>query len=367
MHTQRTTRRRLAALVASALLGAAALAGCSSSSDAGGDPSPTAGGTPSGTVTLVTHGSWAVDEKAFKAWQQKTGITVKVVKPGDAGTLANQLVLTKDRPLGDVVYGIDNTFASRAVEAGVFAPYESPELAESVRDQALAGADGKPVLSPVDQGDVCLNVDDRWFDEKKIAKPVTFDDLLKPEYKDLTVVTNPATSSPGLAMLAATVAAKGEDGYLDWWKQLAANGVKVDDDWDSAYYTDFSGADGKGPRPIVLSYSTSPAYTVSKDGSSSWTSALLDTCFRQVEYAGVLTGAKNPTAAQAVVDYLLSADFGSTIPENMYMYPVNPDSTIPAAWKKFAPLSPKPWSVDATTLDQNREQWIKDWTAAVLG
>jgi thiamine transport system substrate-binding protein len=352
------------------------VAACSSGS---GDATPSAGASdPSGAssstaaaatgpVTLVTHDSFAVNKKQLAAFEKKSGITVKIVKVGDAGQLTNQLILTKDAPLGDAVFGIDNTFATRATDAGILADYTPADLPASAQKYVVKGADGKEQLTPVDYGDVCMEADKAWFAEKDLAEPKTLDDLLKPEYKSLAVVENPATSSPGLAFLLATIGAKGADGYADYWKQLKDNGLKVDSGWEQAYYTDFSGADGKGPRPLVLSYSSSPADTVSKDGSSSSTNALLDTCFRQVEYAGVLKGAKNPAAAQKVVDFLLSTGYQSSVPDEMYMYPINPDATIPATWKKFAPLASEPWNVPADQITANRQKWIAGWTAAVVG
>ncbi|GMA23318.1 thiamine ABC transporter substrate-binding protein [Luteimicrobium album] len=346
-----------------------ALAGCSSDDGAaapsGSGTAPVAAST--GPVTLITHDSFAVDKKQLAAFEKQTGITVKLVKQGDAGQLTNQLVLTKDSPLGDAVFGIDNTFATRAVDAGVLADHTPAGQPSEAAQYAVDGSDGKQQLTPIDYGDVCLNVDHTWFTKKGVAEPKTLDDLTQPAYKDLTVVENPATSSPGLAFLLATISAKGQDGYLDYWKALKANGLKIDQGWEDAYYTDFSGADGKGPRPIVLSYSSSPAFTLSKDKTSTTTGALLDTCFRQVEYAGVLNGAKNPAAAAKVVDWLQSTEVQSTIPDLMYMYPVDPAATIPAAWKKFAPLATKPLDVPAADITQHREQWIKDWTAAVVG
>ena len=345
-----------------------ALAGCSSDDDAKAAPSSAgSGASATGPVTLVTHDSFSVDKKQLAAFEKKTGITVKIIKQGDAGQLTNQLVLTKDSPLGDAVFGIDNTFATRAVDAGVLADHTPADQPSQAAQYAVDGSDGKQQLTPVDYGDVCLNVDHAWFTKKGVAEPKTLDDLTRPAYKDLTVVENPATSSPGLAFLLATISAKGEDGYLEYWKALKANGLKIDQGWEDAYYTDFSGADGKGPRPIVLSYSSSPAFTLSKDKSSTTTGALLDTCFRQVEYAGVLDGAKNPAAAAKVVDWLQSTEVQSTIPDLMYMYPVNPAATIPTAWKKFAPLATKPLDVPAADITKNREAWIKAWTAAVVG
>jgi len=336
----------------------ATLAGCSSTT-----PEPTASGskTPADTeVTVVTHDSFAVPDALVASFEKETGITVTFVAPGDAGTLTNQLVLTKDAPLGDVAYGVDNTFASRALEAGVFADYTSTVPAAA--DAAKYAVEGSSALTAIDYSDVCLNYDLGYFADHNLAVPQTFDDLLKPEYKGLISVTNPATSSPGLAFLLATIAAKG-DGWQDYWTALAANDLRVTASWSDTYYTDFSAPNYGGDFPIVLSYASSPPFEVI-DGEPT-TAALLDTCFRQVEYAGVLTGAKHPGAAAKVVDWMLSDDFQAALPENMYVYPVSSSVEVPADWTQYAPLSPAPWSVPAADIDANREQWIKDWTAVV--
>ncbi|GAA1728404.1 thiamine ABC transporter substrate-binding protein [Isoptericola hypogeus] len=332
-----------------------------------GDPSGDAadgGGTP-GVVTLVTHDSFAVSDEVLAEFEASSGLTVEQVAPGDAGTLVNQLVLTKDAPLGDVVFGVDNTYATRAVDAGVLEPYQPADLDPQVAAYApdeLAGT-----LTPVDVGDVCLNLDDGWFAEHDVAPPTTLEDLTKPEYADLTVVTNPATSSPGLAFLLATVGAFGTDGWEDYWADLRDNGLKVSESWEDAYYVDFSGAGEGGQRPIALSYATSPAFTVSEDGGSSTTSAMLDTCFRQVEYAGVLAGAENPDGAQQLVDFLVSEAFQADVPGQMYMYPADPDVELPAAWQEFAPLADDPFQVPPADVDTHRDEWIEQWTATVIG
>ncbi len=309
---------------------------------------------------MVTHDSFAIPEELKTAFAQETGLDVTYVAPGDGGALVNQLILTKDSPLGDVVYGIDNTFSSRAVAEGVIAQYDSPAL-----PQTASQFDTGPLV-PVDFGDVCLNADTTWFEEKGLAVPTTLDDLVQPEYKDLLVVSNPASSSPGLSFLLATIASKGEDGYLDYWGQLVDNGVSVVPGWSDAYYTEFSGADGDGPRPLVVSYATSPAYTVTEGGTESTTEALLGTCFRQVEYAGVIEGAQNVEGAQQFIDFLLSDDVQASIPENMFMYPVT-DVALPEEWVSFAPLPEYSLTLDAEEISGNRDTWIKDWTAEVIG
>ncbi|MFI2490356.1 thiamine ABC transporter substrate binding subunit [Promicromonospora kroppenstedtii] len=343
--------------IAGTLSAALLLAGCSGSGSGDG---ASGAGDETGTVTLVTHDSWALDEKLIDQFEQESGTTVEVSAAGDAGTLVNQLVLTKDAPLGDAVFGIDNTFASRALDAGVVEEYTPADLPEGV--EQVGGA-----LTPVDQGDVCVNADDAWFEKSGLEVPKTLEDLADPQYKDLLVVTNPATSSPGLAFLLATVGAFGEDGFEDYWTSLVDNGVKVADSWEDAYYVDFSGAGEGGERPLALSYATSPAFTVSEDGSESTTSALLETCFRQVEYAGVLAGSDNPEGARALVDFLLTHDVQAALPESMYMYPADSAVELPEDWQKFAPQAEAPFEVDPARVSEHRDEWIERWTETVVG
>ncbi|GHG47835.1 thiamine ABC transporter substrate-binding protein [Flavimobilis marinus] len=349
--------RRRTLAVTLGLTGALALTACGADGPAS---SPTATGSAPAdpvVVTLVSHDSFSLSEADTAALAEQ-GIEVEHVKIGDGGTLVNQLVLTKDAPLGDVVYGIDNTFASRAVDAGVFEPYTSPSLPEGAQGALIGDA-----LTPVDQGDVCINVDDAWFAEQGLEAPTTLDQLADEDYRDLLVVTNPATSTPGLGFLLATIGAYGEDGYLAYWQSLVDNGLKVVDSWEDAYYTDFT--QGEGTRPLVLSYGSSPAYTLADDGSST-TSAMLGTCFRQVEYAGILQGQDAGEAAQLVIEHLLSDEFQRALPENVYMYPVA-DVPLPEPFEQHAALAPDPITLDPATITANRDDWIQAWSDAVLG
>ena len=358
-HHRSPRARRAPALAATgaalALVGACTVIGAGND-----DPTdePTDGGEPTGAtstedLTVVTHDSFALSDGLLEAFEESSGYRVTQVAPGDGGALVNQLVLTADNPLGDVVYGIDNSFAARAVEAGVLDPYEPA-------DAPAEGYQG--VLTAVDFGDVCINVDHAWFDERDLAEPVTLEDLTDPAYADLLVVTNPATSSPGLSFLLATVGAFGEDGWQDYWQALTDNGLRVAQGWSDAYYVDFSGSEGAGPRPLVLSYSSSPS--AEEPGR---TGALLETCFRQTEYAGVLAGAQNPEGARAFIDFLLSPEVQADIPGQMYMYPVDRDVELPAAWAEHAPVSEAPHDVDPAAIAEGRDEWIRTWTEIVIG
>lgn len=333
------------------------LSACGSPSS-GQSPQPTtsAPATESTTLTVVTHDSFSLPDELKAQFAAETGYDVSYITPGDSASLVNQLVLTKDSPLGDVVFGIDNTLASRASSEGILIDYHSDAL-PAASEQFSATE-----LTPIDYGDVCVNADKVWFDEHDLDVPTTLDDLAKPEYKDLLVVSSPASSSPGLAFLIATVGAK-QDGWLDYWRALQDNGLKITSGWTEAYHTDFSGADGEGPRPLVLSYATSPAFTI--EGDTSTTEALLGTCFRQIEYAGILSGAQNEIGAGKFIDFLLSPEVQASIPESMYMYPAVTETPLPEEWVKFAPLATQPIVVSPEDIDQHRVEWLREWSEAI--
>ena len=350
MHHVLPTRRRTTAAGLTATVLLAALSACGTGSRATEDPK---------TLVVATHDSWAMSKPVMAEFTEKTGITVKIQPQGDVGVLTNKLVLTKDSPLADGVYGIDNTFGSRAVDEGVLTPYAAPRTPASATAFRLPGKGGDQ-LAPVDYSDVCVNVDDAWFTQHEKTPPKTLADLTKPAYRDLFVTPGATTSSPGLAFLLATVASEG-DAWPAYWKKLVANGVKIDAGWTDAYEVDFTGGGGKGTRPIVLSYSSSPPFTIPKGASRPTTSALLDTCFRQVEYAGVLKGSKNPAGMRKFIDFMQGRDFQAALPDNMYVYPVDSRVALPKAWARFATPASKPLTVDAASLSKNRSAWLREW------
>lgn len=345
----------LAPLVALAL----AATGCSTIGDGSSDdePAATPGGEAPSRVVLVTHGDFKLPKPAVKQFEQQSGTDLVVRAVGDAGILTNKLVLTKGDPLGDVAFGVDNTFASRALDEGVFAAYDAP-LPDGAEQYRLPG-DDEHALTPIDNASVCANVDDTWFADHDLAPPKTLDDLTDPAYEGLFVTPGAATSSPGMAFLLTTVAAYGEE-WPEYWADLMDNGTKLTDGWSDAYQVDFTQGGGQGDRPIVLSYDSSPAFTVSEGKSS--TSALLDTCFRQVEYAGVLDGAANPEGAEELVDFLLSPEVQAALPTSMYVFPVDPSVELPAEWARFAKQPSDPYAVDPADISEHRDDWLREWS-----
>ncbi len=318
-------------------------------------------------LVVMTHDSFNISKNIIETFQKKNGITIKFLKAGDTGAALNKAILSKNNPMADIFYGIDNTFMSRALKADIFNVYSSP-LLKDIPDHLRLDPSNR--LLPVDFGDVSLNYDINWFNEKKIIPPATLEDLLKPEFKDLTIVLNPATSSPGLAFLLTTIGHFGETGYLDYWKKLKGNGVLVTNGWEEAYWGHFTAA-SKGTKPIVVSYASSPAAEVffsEKKLKKAPTMAITGsgTSFRQVEFVGILKGTKKRDAAEAFIDFVLDTDFQEDIPLKMFVFPANQRANLPAVFTKHSKIAVTPVNIPAKKIMENRELWVEEWTDAVL-
>ena len=352
------TRRAALALIA--VLMAAGTAAC-------GDDEPRG----PVTLTLVTYDSFPAEgtslNTALAEFTADTGIAVRIVVAGDAGTMVSKAALTAGNPEGDVMWGVDNTLLSRALAAEVFDPYASKELAAI--EPALTALVPGFEATPVDSGDVCLNYDIAWFAERGLEPPATLADLTDPAYRDLLVVQNPASSSPGLAFLLATVAAFGADGWQPYWADLRANGVEVVDSWTTAYYERFSGSSGKGPRPLVVSYATSPPAEVlfaDPPRTDAPTASIGATCFRQVEFAGVLRGTEHRDEARQLIDFLAGATFQAEVPLNLFVYPARTDVALPEAFTTYGSRAADPFAVAPADIAANQQAWIDEWTTLVL-
>ncbi len=324
------------------------------------------------TVRMMTHDSFDISEEVLSIFESQHDARVEILQAGDAGVVVNQAILTKDNPLADVLYGVDNTLLGRALDAGIFEPYQSPMLDAIPEHLQL---DHQHRVLPVDYGDVCLNYDRAWFESEGLDPPATLQDLTRPEYEDLTVVQSPATSSPGLAFMLATIGHFGETGsytWLDYWADLRDNGVLVTEGWSEAYYEHFTYGSGRtGTRPIVVSYASSPPVEVhfsDEPFDQAPTGVVVGdgACFRQIEFVGILTGAENADLAREWIDFMLSATFQEDIPLHMFVFPANEKAELPPVFAEFAVVPERPVTVDYTTIEANRRPWIDAWTETVL-
>ncbi len=333
--------------------------------------SPQATATPQSTgpqtLTVMTHDSFAASEGVVKSFEAANNAKLVFLKSGDAGAALNKAILTKNAPLADVFYGVDNTFLTRALGADIFEPYASPALADIPNTSKL---DASNRAVPVDYGDVCINYDKAYFADHNLAVPQSLDDLKKPEYAGLLVTENPATSSTGLAFLLATVAHYG-DSFTDYWKALKANKLVIVDGWETAYYTNFSASSGHGPQPMVVSYGSSPAAEVvfaEKPLKDAPTASILgpDTCFRQIEFVGVLKGTKHEALAEKFVDFMLGKQFQEDMPLQMFVYPTNPKAALPDQFLKYAQAPKQAAQLAPDVIAAKRDQWIQAWTDVVM-
>jgi thiamine transport system substrate-binding protein len=317
-------------------------------------------------LTIMTHDSFSVSEEVLNAFFADHDFEVRFLKSGDTGTAVNKAILSKDQPLADVFYGIDNTFLSRALDEGIFTAYQSPLLSEIPDNFEL---DPQFRALPVDYGDVCLNYDKAYFEENNIPPPMNLEDLANPIYKGLLVVQNPATSSPGLAFLLATIGHYGELNYLEYWEKLVQNDLLVVNDWEIAYYQEFSRSGGE--RPIVVSYGSSPPFEVLYAevplDEPPTTAVVSDgSCFRQIEFVGILNGTPNRKMAEQWIDFMLSTDFQEDIPLQMFVFPVNENAALDEIFENHLAIAENPAYVSPDSIAKNRETWIQAWTEAVL-
>lgn len=339
------SRRTL--VVGSLGMSIALLAGCSASTESS-EPS---------VVRMLTHESFALSEDLIAGLAEQ-GIQLEILATGDAGSMTASAVLAAGAPTADLIFGVDNTLITRAAGEGVFAPYESPELANISPEFQSRTENG--LVTPIDFGDVCINIDTKWFEDNDQTPPSTLDAL--PEFANELVVQDPGTSSPGLAFLLATVVRFG-DQWPDYWTKLRDGGVKVAGSWTDAYYTDFT-LNG-GDRPLVVSYATSPAAEVifaeDPNITAPSTTTLVDSCYRQVEFAGVLAGASNPEGAEKVIDWLLSPEVQADIPSNMFVYPVRTDIQLPPVFNEFTPVVSSSAELDPAVINSELEGILATW------
>ena len=317
------------------------------------------------TLRLIAHDSFTPTEGIFDEFTKETGVQVEVVRSGDAGTLVTKAVLAAGNPEADVLWGVDNTLLSRALEADVFVPYES--VHRSDLDAAAVALAPNGEVTPVDTGDVCINYDKAWFAERGIAPPLTLQALASANYRNLLVVPNPVSSSPGLAFLLATIAETG-DAWTEWWKSMRDNGVLLVESWSDAYYGHFTAA-SEGTRPLVVSYATSPpAEVIFADPrpAQAPTAVAALTCFRQYEFAGILRGSKHVEQARLLIDFLVSRRFQEDLPLTQFVWPANRTASVPKEFTDYALRPENPLTIDPATIAAKRAEWLDAFSDVML-
>ena len=322
------------------------------------------------TLRVLTHDSFAVTQAVLDEFETATNVKVELIASGDAVVMTNAAILTAGNPVADLIFGFDENLLGSVLENNLLQAY-TPERLSGVDQSYVLDTSG--MATPIDHGDVCVNFDRGAFTKSAIKIPTTFDGLTQASVKNEFVVEDPATSTPGLAFMLATIArfGGGDDGsanakWLSYWKQLKANGVSAVDSWESAYYGSFSGGSGKGDHSLVVSYASSPPAEVEDTSlavDDSPTGVITDTCYRQTEFAGILRGAANPRAAAAFLEFMLGRSFQADVPRQMYVYPVVTGTPLPDTFAKYTAPVANPLTLPYADVAAKRDRWIAQWSA----
>lgn len=315
-------------------------------------------------VRLLTYDSFALSDEVAQAFTEQTGATIEVIPAGDSGAMLAGALLNAGAPEADVIFGIDNTTAAEAAADGFLVEYR-PKQAEGLEPDLNPPEEVVSKLTPIDTSEVCVNIDRAWYAQEGVVPPSTFEELVDPMYKDQLVVESPVNSSPGTAFMLGSIERFGEDAWLDYWNQLATNGVRVATSWDDAYYNDYT-VNG-GDRPLVVSYASSPpAEVVFSEGAldEPLSGVAEDTCVTQVEYAGLLAGSDNEDLGRELLGFMLGDQWQESLPLSNFVYPVT-DVELPGEFREWAPRPSSPVTVDPAAVAQNRDTWLEQWRSAM--
>ncbi|WP_439271511.1 thiamine ABC transporter substrate binding subunit [Pseudochrobactrum sp. HB0163] len=313
-----------------------------------------AGVAQAADLTIYTYDSftseWGPGPRVKENFEKSCNCTVDLVAIADGVALLNRLKLEGKATKADIVLGLDTNLISDAKATGLFAPHGLGAIKSNVPDNF--------------QDDVFLPYDYSYFsviyDSEKLKNPPkSMAELIDGDSSEKIILMDPRTSTPGLGMMLWIKDLYG-DQAAEKWQQLSKRVLTVTPGWSAGY-----GLFTKGEAPMVLSYTTSPAYHIAYDKTERYKAiAFEEGNYLQIELAGqTVNGAKNPRAAE-FMKFITTPGFQDVIPETNWMYP---------AFNTSAPLSPafdtlpkpaKSLLINAETVAQNRKAWVDEWLRA---
>jgi len=309
-----------------------------------------------GNLTIYAYDSfvseWGPGPAVFSAFEEKYGIKISAISAGDAGQVMQKAIIEKDNPRADLLIGIDNNLLAKAVNEKILEPYKSKNLNRIPKELLF---DPTNRLTPFDYGYFSI-----IYDSEKISNPpLSLNDLLKPEYKDSIILMDPRTSSPGLGFLLWTIAEYG-DGFTEYWQKLMPSVLTITDGWDSGY-----GLFTEGEAPMVLSYTTSPAYHAEYEDNYRYRTAIFSSGhYMQIEGIGIVKNSKNRKNAELFIDFILEDTIQNIIPLTNWMYPVNTHLELPDSFM-YAPKPKATLIIDSKKINRQLVGWIEEWISAV--
>ncbi|MFO1171206.1 MAG: thiamine ABC transporter substrate binding subunit [Hyphomicrobiaceae bacterium] len=307
------------------------------------------------TLTVLTYESftaeWGPGPAIEKAFEAQCGCDLKWVSVGDGVAILNRLKLEGDAPSADVALGLDNNLIAEARATGLFAPHG--QKADGLK---LPIAWSDDTFLPYDYAHFAV-----VYDTQKLSTPPkSLDELVRGYPESKIVIEDPRTSTPGLGLLLWVKAVYG-DKAGDIWKTFKARVLTVTPGWSEAYAL-FT----KGEAPMVLSYTTSPAYHEIAEKSARYQAiAFPEGHPMQVEVAAKLAKATNAALADKFLAFMLTPGFQDQIPTGNWMLPVASTSTpLPPEFDKLVKPA-KTLDIPPADVAANRRAWTDEWLAAM--
>ena len=285
-------------------------------------------------------GEWGPGPEIARLFKEKTGMEVIFADCEDGGHVLSKAILEKKDPYADVVIGIDNNLWKQAYDEGIldsFVPSNANEVKAELwaklnpLENIVTDADvksSKATLTPFDFSPFAF-----IFNTKSgIEAPKCLEDLTKDIYAKKIILMDPRTSTPGLGFETWVKTVYG-DRADDYMKRLEPSILTMTPGWSAGYgmFTD-------GEAPLVISYTTSPAYHIEYGEGDQFQALIFDDGhIMQVEGAGIVKGAKNKKGAQAFIEFLISPEAQNVIPLTQWMFPVNSTIALPKSYD-YAPV-----------------------------
>ncbi|WP_050765108.1 thiamine ABC transporter substrate binding subunit [Fulvimarina pelagi] len=328
------------------LVAVAAAAGYASSARAQDGEKP--------VLTIYTYESfvpeWGPGPKIEAAFEAKCECDLQFEGLADGVAILNRLKLEGASSPADAVIGLTTDLVPEAKATGLFASSET-----DLSPLALPVDYNDDTFVPFDYSYLAVMVDT----EEAGDWPKSLNALVTGDSEQKIAIEDPRTSTPGLGFLLWMKAVYGEDAKAKW-EELSDRILTVTPGWSEAY-----GLFTSGEVPLVVSYSTSPAYHMIEEETERYTAAeFSEGLYLQIEVAGMLEGTDTPELARKFLDFILTEDFQSVIPTGNWAYPVIDGVDLPEAFDKLIEVE-NPLYIDPETVAENRQAWTQEWLEAL--
>lgn len=302
-------------------------------------------------LTIYTYNSftseWGPGPLVTPLFEKQCGCKIEWVALEDGAALLSRLQLEGDRSAADLVLGLDTNLTAEAAATGLFAPHSL-----DLKGLSLPIAWTDPSFVPFDYGYFAFVYDS----EALKSPPNSFAELVMPGAGPKLLLQDPRTSTPGLGLLLWVKQIYG-DKSAEVWRSLAPKILTVSKGWSESY-----GLFQKGEAPIVLSYTTSPAYHLMVDKTDRYKALdFPEGNYLQVEVAGMLKTSQHQDLAKQFLAFMVSPEFQKTIPTTNWMYPVTDiGADLPQVFRDI-PKPAKSLLYSPDEVAAHRQAWIEEW------